>query len=156
MLQPVTPCKGRVGHEVSSILARAYNALLVVVKKTFTPFGVPGCKPEATLVPETGVAAAQHIYSFQAKPVPTWPAIPSSEKPGIELPTDAWEYLLWYLHSWRCLAYLKTAVMRYGRPNWNVAQADHTDKPHCKSVQNLLGEITTCKQAANITKANSG
>ncbi len=29
--------------------------------KTFTPFGVPGCKPEATLVPETGVAAAQHI-----------------------------------------------------------------------------------------------
>jgi hypothetical protein len=41
------------------------------VEKTFTPFGVPGCKPEATLVPETGVAAAQHIYSFQAKPVPT-------------------------------------------------------------------------------------
>ncbi len=42
----------------------------LVLKKTFTPFGVPG-KPEATLVPETGVAAAQHIYTFQAKPVPT-------------------------------------------------------------------------------------
>ena len=41
------------------------------VPRTFTPFGVPGCKPEATLVPETGVAAAQHIYSFQAKPIPT-------------------------------------------------------------------------------------
>jgi len=33
----------------------------LVGKKAFTPFGIPGCKPEATLVPETGVAAAQHI-----------------------------------------------------------------------------------------------
>ena len=29
--------------------------------------GVPGCKPGATL--ETIVAAAQHVYSFQALPV---------------------------------------------------------------------------------------
>lgn len=46
-------------------------ALLFVKTKTFTPFGVPGCKPGATLVPKTRVAAAQHVYSFQAEPVPT-------------------------------------------------------------------------------------
>jgi len=45
--------------------------LSTATKKKNFPFGVPGCKPEATLVPGTGVAAAQHIYSFQAKPVPT-------------------------------------------------------------------------------------
>ena len=47
------------------------EAVRVVLTKTFTPVGVPGCKPGATLVPETRVAAAQHVYSFQAEPVPT-------------------------------------------------------------------------------------
>ena len=49
----------------------------VVRKKTFTPVGVPGCKPGATLVPETRVAAVQHIYSLQAEPVLTSPAVSS-------------------------------------------------------------------------------
>ena len=34
------------------------------IKKTFTLVGVPGCKPGATLVSETRVAAAQHVYSM--------------------------------------------------------------------------------------------
>jgi len=54
------------------------------------------------------------------------------------LPELTMPYLLWYLHSWRCLSYLKTAVMRHGRPNWNVAQADHTDKPHSQHWDSLL------------------
>ncbi len=58
-----------------------------VCKKTFTPVGVPGCKPGATLVPETRVAAAQHVYSFQALLDPPSAHKPSSEKPGFELPT---------------------------------------------------------------------
>ena len=55
--------------------------------KTFTPFGVPGCKPEATLVPQTGVAyivSKQSLYLLD----PPSAHIPSFEKPGIELPTD--------------------------------------------------------------------
>ena len=49
----------------------------VVRKKTFTPVGIPGCELGATLVPETRVAAVQHIYSFQAEPVLTSPAVSS-------------------------------------------------------------------------------
>ena len=45
--------------------------------ETFPPVGVPGCKPGATLVPETRVATAQHVYNFQAEPVPTSPAVSS-------------------------------------------------------------------------------
>jgi len=56
---------------ITQNLGNDQNCYASIIKKTFTPFGVPRCKPEATLVPETGVAAAKHIYSFQAKPVPT-------------------------------------------------------------------------------------
>ena len=47
------------------------DAWLGVAKKggggnPFMSFAVPGCKPEASLVPETRVAAAQHAFSFQA------------------------------------------------------------------------------------------
>ena len=49
----------------------------VVRKNTFTPVSVPGCKPGATLVLETRVVAVQHIYSFQAEPVPTSLAVSS-------------------------------------------------------------------------------
>jgi len=80
-----------------SVLLYSGETWAVVKKtKTFTPFGVPGCKPEATLVPETGVAAAQHIQfpgfactyltCRQLIRIVVW--IPNSEKPGIELPTD--------------------------------------------------------------------
>jgi len=82
---------------VMSVLLYSGETWAVVKKtKTFTPFGVPRCKPEATLVPETGVAAAQHIQfpgfactyltCRQLIRIVVW--IPNSEKPGIELPTD--------------------------------------------------------------------
>jgi len=49
-------------NSIGRIWSETHISLQAQKKKTFTPFGVPGCKPEATLVPETGVAAAQHIH----------------------------------------------------------------------------------------------
>ncbi len=65
------PCCAIVSTSSVLDLTGVHQLASVFNVETFTPFGVPGCKPEATLVPETGVAAAQHTCSFQAKPVPT-------------------------------------------------------------------------------------
>ena len=60
----------------------------VVRKKTFTPVGVPGCELGATLVPETRVAAVQHIYIVSRQSLyllhPPSAHETSSGKPGLE------------------------------------------------------------------------
>ena len=70
------------GRSAGLFYAVLHNLLVIVIapdhlltRKSFAPVGIPGCKPGATLVPETRVAVTQHIYSFQAEPVPTSPAV---------------------------------------------------------------------------------
>ena len=138
---------------VSFLGLLALAVLTCLYKKTFTPVGVPGSKPGATLVPETRVAAAQHIYTVSRQSLylldPPSAHKPSSEKPGSEPPTACFVRADAYTTGWVVL-WRGSCLYTLGRSSCNAPSQKLADALtlFCKSAMMSAdfceeGQLTT-------------